>query len=454
MSKVNPKKMKIAVIGGGISGLSCAWCLSAQHSVTLFERDSQFGGHAKTVFLKNEDDYIPIDVGFIVYNQRNYPNLVALFNHLGVRSEQSNMSFSFSNREQDLEYEGSLRGFLTQPQNLLKKRYRKMLFDIFRFFRKAEEFLDNKGATSLSLKDYLEIEKYSDGFIYDHLLPMGASIWSAKCSDMLSFPAETFINFFKNHALLELGARPKWMTVSGGSVNYVNNLLSTFAGIPKLNCRVDSIERDCDGLIVEANNKRTRFDTVVFACHADQALEILGEQATNAQRKILSSFRYAENLGVLHRDPALMPDRRRAWASWNFISDSGVSDENIEQTKSVCVTYWMNKLQNIKSPENLFVTLNPTQLIEKNKIIDKFKYAHPQFDRKALAGQRDLPRIQGQGGLWFCGSYCGNGFHEDGLRAGLEVAEALGSPAPWCTNAIPGLATTASSSGPFVKADQ
>ena len=454
MSKVNPKKMKIAVIGGGISGLGCAWCLSAYHSVTLFERDSQFGGHAKTVFLKNEDGHIPIDVGFIVYNQRNYPNLVALFNHLGVRSEQSNMSFSFSNREHDLEYEGSLRGFLTQPKNLLKKRYRKMLLDIFRFFREAEKFLDNKGSTSLSLKEYLEIENYSDGFIYDHLLPMGASIWSAKCSDMLSFPAETFINFFKNHALLEPGARPKWMTVSGGSANYVNNVLSTFAGIPKLNCRVDSIERDCDGLIVEANNKRTRFDTVVFACHADQALEILGEQATNAQRKILSSFRYAENLGVLHRDPALMPNRRRAWASWNFISDSGVSDENIEQTKSVCVTYWMNKLQNIKSPENLFVTLNPTQLIEKNKIIDKFKYAHPQFDRKALAGQRDLPRIQGQGGLWFCGSYCGNGFHEDGLRAGLEVAKALGSPAPWFTGAIPGLATTASSSGSFVKADQ
>ena len=454
MSKVYPKKMKIAVIGGGISGLSCAWCLSAYHEVTLFERESQFGGHAKTVFFKNENDYTPIDVGFIVYNQRNYPNLVALFNHLGVRSERSNMSFSFSNRGQDLEYEGSLHGFLTQPKNLLKKRYRRMLLDIFRFFKEAENFLDRTDDTTLSLGEYLEIEKYSDGFIYDHLLPMGASIWSAKCSDMLSFPAETFINFFKNHALLEPGARPKWRTVSGGSVNYVNNILSTFAGTPKLNCRVDSIRRDCDGLIVEADNKRTRFDTVVFACHADQALEILGEQATNTQRKILSSFRYAENIGVLHRDPALMPNRRRAWASWNFISNSGVSNANIEQTKSVCVTYWMNKLQNIKSPENLFVTLNPTQLIEKNKIIDKFKYAHPQFDRKALAGQSDLPRIQGQGGLWFCGSYCGNGFHEDGLRAGLEVAEALGSPAPWFKGAIPGPATAASSSRSFFEADQ
>tara|TARA_B100001093_G_scaffold426753_2_gene420849 strand:- start:2454 stop:3818 length:1365 start_codon:yes stop_codon:yes gene_type:complete len=454
MSKVNPKKMKIAVIGGGISGLGCAWSLSARHDVTLYEREAQFGGHAKTVVLNNQGNNTPIDVGFIVYNQHNYPNLVALFDHLGVQSERSNMSFSFSNREQDIEYEGSLRGFLTQPKNLLKKRYRSMLFDIVRFFREAEQFLTDTNAASVSLGAYLKSEKYSDGFIYDHLLPMGASIWSAKCSDMLSFPAATFINFFKNHALLEPGARPQWRTVSGGSEQYVKNLLSTFAGTPKLNFRVDSIARDCDSLVIKGDDKQTRFDAVVFACHADQALEILGEQATTTQRKILSSFRYENNLGVLHRDPALMPNRRRAWASWNFISDSSVSTENIDQTKSVCVTYWMNKLQNIKSPENLFVTLNPTQSIEDNRIIDKFNYAHPQFDHKALAGQRDLPKIQGQGGLWFCGSYCGNGFHEDGLRAGLEVAEALGSPAPWIADAMPKSATTANTSQPFVKAER
>jgi len=454
MSKANPKKMKIAVIGGGISGLGCAWCLSTCHNVTLFEREPQFGGHAKTVIFEDTDASTPIDVGFIVYNLRNYPNLVALFDHLGVQSEPSDMSFSFSDRENDLEYEGSLRGVLTQPKNLLKKRYRQMLFDIFRFFREAEQFLNNPCADSLSLGEYLRSEKYSDGFIYDHLLPMGASIWSANCSEMLSFPAETFIKFFKNHALLEPGARPQWRTVSGGSMNYIKKVLSTFSGTRELNCRVVSIERDCDSLIVIANNKRTRFDAVVFACHANQALEILGEQATNTQRNILSSFRYAENLGVLHRDPTLMPTRRRAWASWNFISASSVSDENIEHTKSVCVTYWMNKLQNIKNPGNLFVTLNPTQLIEENKIIDTFKYAHPQFDRKALAGQCDLPRIQGQGGLWFCGSYCGNGFHEDGLRAGLEVAEALGSPAPWVNGAISRPVTTAISSRSFLKAKQ
>ena len=454
MSKVNPKKMKVAVIGGGISGLGCAWCLSTCHDVTLYERKSQFGGHAKTVFLKDRENNIPIDVGFIVFNKRNYPNLVALLNHLGVQSEASDMSFSFSDRDQDFEYEGSLRGVLTQPKNLLNKRYRRMLLDIFRFFREAEQFLNNNDVSSLSLGEYLESEKYSDGFIYDHLLPMGASIWSAKCSDMLSFPAETFINFFKNHALLEPGSRPQWRTVSGGSVNYVENLLSTFAGTPELNCRVDSIGRDRDSLILSSNNKRTRFDAVVFACHADQALEILGEQATTTQRKILSSFRYAKNRGVLHRDPALMPKRRRAWASWNFISDSSVSSENIDQTKSVCVTYWMNKLQNIESPENLFVTLNPTQLIEENKFIAEFQYAHPQFDHKALAGQRDLPKIQGQGGLWFCGSYCGNGFHEDGLRAGLEVADALGSPAPWVVDAMPRPAPTANTSQTCVKAEQ
>ena len=286
-------------------------CLpSPRHDVTIYEKAPYFGGHARTVSVQDGNKNIFVDVGFIVYNQRNYPNLTALFDHLNVKTERSNMSFSVSDRSRDLEYEGSLSGFLTQPKNLFKRRYRRMLFDIIRFFREAENFLATPDTKMLSLGEYLRQQNYSDGFIFDHLLPMGASIWSARRKDMLSFPAKTFIEFFKNHALLE-AARPHWRTVSGGSINYVKKLLSNFDGSKKLNCSVEGISRDGDSIIVEEKSNRSRFDAVVFACHADEALSILGVQTTDLQHRILSAFRYAKNIGVLHHDPVIMPHRHR-----------------------------------------------------------------------------------------------------------------------------------------------
>lgn len=424
--------MKIAVIGGGIAGLGAAWSLCRRHDVTIFEAEPRLGGHAHTVQVAAGAQVAAVDVGFIVYNEHNYPNLVSLFDLLDVATEKSDMSFGVSIDNAKLEYEGSLPGLLAQPTNLFNRRYRRMLRDIFRFFAEAEALLDRPDADDISLGDYLAREGYSDGFVYDHLLPMGAAIWSASYDEMSAFPASSFVRFFRNHALLEPGERPAWRTVTGGSHEYVTRLLDDFRGTVRTGARVDGIARNGESPVVICGGRREIFDAVVMACHADQTLAILADGATPAERHILSQFRYSANKGVLHRDPSLMPRRRRAWASWNFISDGPVAHDG-----AVFVTYWMNRLQNIAAPENIFVSLNPTRDIDPATVLGEFDYAHPQFDRFALAAQKSLPEIQGRDGIWFCGSYCGNGFHEDGLQAGLEVAAALGAPAPWRDNIVP-----------------
>ena len=424
--------MRIAVIGGGISGLGAAWSLAFRHDVTLFESNERFGGHAHTVTIPNKSMNVSVDVGFIVYNDRNYPNLVALFDKLDVATKPSNMSFGVSIDQGKLEYEGSLSGLLAQPSNIVKRSYWRMLRDIFRFFSEAEYLLAETSNNDISLGHYLDREDYSESFVNNHLLPMGAAIWSSSCEDMLKFPAASFVRFFKNHALLEPGARPAWRTVAGGSRKYVERLLDDFQGTTRPGAHVDRIVRESKNIVVESNGNQDNFDAVVLACHADHSLSILGDEASIAERQILSQFTYKTNKGVLHRDSSLMPCRRSAWASWNFISDGPVAFDS-----PVFVTYWMNRLQSLESPEDIFVSLNPTREIDKISILGKFEYAHPQFDRTSLAAQDVLHTIQGQNRVWFCGSYCGNGFHEDGLQAGLEVAAALGSPAPWRDDIIP-----------------
>ena len=297
---------------------------------------------------------------------------------------------------------------------------------------RAKTLLDPPSDKNISLGEYLDREGYSKGFVNDHLLPMGAAIWSASCDDMLAFPAASFVRFFKNHALLEAGARPAWRTVAGGSCEYVSRLLDDFRGVLRSNAHVDRVVRKGQNLVVDYNGRIDNFDAVVLACHADQSLAILGDEASIEERRILSQFTYKFNKGVLHRDASLMPNRRRAWASWNFISDGLVAYDS-----PVFVTYWMNRLQNIESPNNIFLSLNPTRKIDSAAILGEFEYAHPQFNRASLMAQGALHTIQGQDGLWFCGSYCGNGFHEDGLQAGLEVAAALGAPAPWHNDIVP-----------------
>ena len=342
------------------------------------------------------------------------------------------MSFGVSLNSGALEYEGSPLGLLAQPTNLLRGRYRGMLRGIFRFFAEAETLLDEPEADGISLGDYLACEGYSKGFVFDHILPMGAAIWSASFEEILAFPASAFVRFFKNHALLDPGARPAWRTVSGGSRQYVDRLVEYFRGNLRTGEPVHGIERHGEKLSIGTGSIREPFDAIVLASHADQSLEILGDGATDRQRGILSAFQYRGNKGVLHRDPSLMPRRRRAWASWNYISDGP-----IESDSTVFVTYWMNRLQNIETPKNIFVSLNPTRDIDANSVIGEFDYMHPQFDRDAIDAQKRLHEIQGEGGVWFCGSYCGNGFHEDGLQSGLEVAAALGAPAPWREDIVP-----------------
>jgi predicted NAD/FAD-binding protein len=424
--------MKIAVIGGGISGLGCAWALAQRHGVTLFEVSDRLGGHAHTISVSDGTCEVDVDVGFIVFNEANYPNLVALFDALRVPTEKSDMSFSASIDDGTLEYKGSLPGLAAQPANLIKPRYWWMIFEMLRFFREAKKLLTEPDADTLTLGDYLRRERYSNSFVYDHLLPMGAAIWSATLPQMLEFPAVSFIRFLSNHALLEAGARPLWRTVSGGSKVYVQKLAKRFHGVIRLSTPVTAVRSCSVGAEVSSGAESEHFDAVVFACHADQALAMLGNDATEERRNLLSAFRYQPNRAILHRDPALMPIRRQAWASWNYLTTRGTDDEG-----AVFVTYWMNRLQNIETPKDIFVTLNPGRDIDPDRVIGSFDYMHPQFDMQALAAQKQLHRTQGRDGLWFCGSYCGNGFHEDGLQAGLQVAAALGAPAPWHSRVVP-----------------
>lgn len=418
--------MRIAIVGAGITGLSAAWLLSRQHEVTLFEAEDRLGGHSHTVSFQEDGHSIDVDTGFIVYNEANYPNLVALFDHLGVPTEPSDMSFAVSADGGDFEYAGSLPGLVAQRRNLLRPRFWRMTREILRFYREAEDFLAHPDP-SLSIAGYLDREGYSQDFRRDHLLPMAAAIWSSSFDEIQDFPAVSFLHFFRNHGLLKLKDRPQWRTVSGGSHSYVERLASTIDGQVRTGAAVQHLERtNRDLRLTLANGEQARFDQVVLACHADQARRILGHQANPLEGVVLNAFRYEKNRAVLHQDTRLMPRNRRAWASWNYISsdDSG-------RDKAVSVTYWMNRLQNLQSRRPVLVSLNPATEPDPRLVIGEYSYSHPLFDAAAITAQQDLSSIQGRDRVWFCGSYCGYGFHEDGLQAGLAVAAGLGCPAPW-----------------------
>ncbi|KAA5604559.1 NAD(P)-binding protein [Roseospira marina] len=423
-------RRRIGVVGTGIAGMGAAWLLSQAHDVTVFERGDYIGGHSNTVDAPGPDGgRIPVDTGFIVYNEQTYPNLVALFQHLGVPTHDSDMSFSASLRDGGLEYAGTgLGGLLARPRNAVSLRFWAMLRDLVRFYRQAPAFLESPWSRHVTLGEYLTTHGYSDAFIEDHLLPMGAAIWSTPTADMRAYPAAAFIQFFQNHGLLKLLDRPIWRTVTGGSREYVHRLTAPFADRIHLNARINRIRRVQGGVVVEDRHGDTHmFDDVVLACHADEALALLAD-ADDRERTVLTGFRYTRNRAILHSDPSLMPRARRAWASWNVIGTTDASDD----TPRVCVTYWMNRLQGIASPKPLFVTLNPPREPADGSVIRGFLYDHPVFDDAALAAQDQVWRLQGHRRTWFCGAYMGAGFHEDGLQAGLAVAEALGGVArPW-----------------------
>lgn len=422
--------MRIAVVGTGISGLSAAWLLDrAGHRVSLFEQNDYVGGHTNTVAAPLiGGGYQPVDTGFIVFNEATYPNLIALLQVLDVPTLATDMSFAVSLDQGKLEYSGSnLVGMFAQRRNLLNPSYYLMLRDIVRFYREAPRLLDSPRDEDLSLGDYLVRQAYGKRFIHQHLLPMAAAIWSCPADQMMAFPAKSFIQFFRNHGLLELKNRPRWHTVVGGSKAYVDRILENFGGTIQKNCPITTILRFEDGVLVEDHEgRRETFDHVIIGAHADQALAILSD-ATEQERCVLGAFRYQPNRAVLHRDPALMPKRERAWAAWNYLADSTQS----EGTAPVSVTYWMNKLQGIDRQHPFFVTLNPLQEPAPDLTIAEFLYDHPVFDQGAIAAQAEIGAIQGAKRVWFCGAYMGHGFHEDGLSAGLAVAEAFGAKRPW-----------------------
>ena len=432
--------MKIAVVGAGIAGLGAAWALDKRHDVTLFESESRLGGHANTVDVELRDTKLAVDTGFIVYNEQAYPNLTRLFAALKVPTERSDMSFSVSLENGRLEYSSSAVGLFVQKRNLLRPRFWSMLRDLVRFYREAPGAMREAETASMSLGELLESGGYGEAFTRDHLLPMGSAIWSAPLEDMLAFPAQSFIQFCENHGLLLLKGRPQWRTVSNGSREYVDRIAATLRGRVRTASPIAELRRAPEGTYLRvAGEEAERFDQVVLACHADHALQLLGAAATATERRVLSAFRYEENRAVLHQDVSLMPRRRAAWASWNYTSGSdSYGDATLPRgDQKVSVTYWMNNLQNIDRRHPLFVTLNPEREPAEDKVVQNFLYDHPLFDAQALRAQASLPDIQGQLRTWFCGAYCGYGFHEDGLQAGLGVAAALGAPAPWAKDVIP-----------------
>ncbi|SCX20615.1 protoporphyrinogen oxidase [Agrobacterium sp. DSM 25558] len=424
-----PARRRIAVIGSGISGLSAAWLLDKSADVTLFEAEGRLGGHANTVSVDQPGKAaIAVDTGFIVYNERNYPNLVALLDHLGVETSASDMSFAASLRGGQMEYSGTdINGLFGQRSNLLRPRFWSMVRDVMRFYKQAPDLLKDPSLQTISLGDYLDANGYSLSFVDDHLLPMGAAIWSTTAADMRSYALQAFIRFFVNHGLVQLADRPQWRTVKGGSREYVSRLMSQFRGTVVVDSQIAGVQRSGDGVkVLDRAGQLLTFDDVVIATHADQALALLPD-ADEQERSLLGAFDYTRNAAVLHSDESLMPKRRNVWSSWNYLSEP-----NSTGTEQLCVTYWMNRLQNIDEKTPLFVTLNPSRPIDPAKLIRAFDYTHPLFDTKALDAQKQLWSLQGRRNTWFCGAHFGSGFHEDGLQSGLAVAEALGGVRrPW-----------------------
>ena len=419
---------KIAVIGQGIAGMSAAWLLSKRHRVIVYEAEPRFGGHSHTVDAPSPSGPIPVDMGFIVYNEANYPNLAALFRHLGVATAFTDMSFGVSLDDGDLEYASTdLTTLFAQPRNLLRPRFWSMLGDVVRFCRQAPTHACALDAQMTSLGDYLGAAGYGQAFQDDHLLPQAAAIWSASIEAVRELPAAAFIRFLDNHGLLKILDKPLWRTVVGGSRAYVSALTQALRPDARLGVAATRVERTPKGVIVsDSLGARERFDDVVIACHADQGLRLLA-RPTGAEQAVLGAFCYTPNTAVLHSDARLMPRRRKAWSSWNYI---GAKRDGA--TRELCVTYWMNLLQDLQLGRPLFVTLNPFEPPDPGQVLRTECYRHPLFDVGALRAQKHLWRLQGEDGVWWCGAYFGAGFHEDGLQAGLAVAEAIGGVRrPW-----------------------
>ncbi len=414
--------MKIAIIGSGISGLGAAYLLSSDQEITVYEKNDYIGGHSRTIDVSDADGPVPVDTGFIVFNDWTYPNLTGLFKQIGVATEKSDMSFGVSIDNGWLEYSSS--NLFAQRDNLRRWSFWRMLFDILVFNFKASraEISDE----TLTLGACLDRLKMGEWFRRYYMLAMGAAIWSAPLKDIMEFPARTYIQFFKNHGLLNIFNRPQWYTVSGGSRSYVARLTQSFADRIRLNCPVVSVAVQEGGVVVtDGQGGRETYDHVIFACHGDEARAMI-QGGDEALIDVLSAFQYQDNTVVTHCDQSFMPKNEDSWASWVYLNDGPRDDKPV-----VSLSYWMNNLQNLKTKEPVLVTLNPARRPDADKIYDEHNFSHPIFDEAAIKAQSRIQEMQGQNGLWFCGAHLRYGFHEDGLWSAVQVAKALGANIPW-----------------------
>lgn len=412
--------MRIAIIGSGIAGLTTAYLLARRHSLCVFEASDWAGGHTHTVDVHWQGRHYAVDTGFIVFNDWTYPNFIRLLDRLGVASRPTEMSFSVHDPASGLEYNGnSLNSLFAQRRNLVSPAFWGMLRDILRFNREALSDLHNQRIDSTTrLGDYLRRGGYGTRFIDHYIVPMGAAIWSMSLADMLDFPLAFFVRFFRNHGLLSVDKRPQWRVVEGGSRSYVQPLCASFADQLRLNCPVQRVYRDEDGVTLLSAAGRERFDKVIFACHSDQALALL-EAPSALERQVLGALPYAMNDVVLHTDTRLLPERRLAWASWNYRLGG-------PRQAPAAVTYNMNILQGLEAPVTFCVSLNQSDAIDPRTILGRFRYAHPQYGLGALAAQASHAQLLGQRHTYYCGAYWANGFHEDGVVSALKVAAAFG----------------------------
>lgn len=412
--------MKIAVIGSGIAGLGAAWLLSRQHEVVLFEKDVRLGGHTHTHQVTQAGREFAVDSGFIVHNPENYPLLTRLLAELGVPSQPTTMSFSVHDAGSGLEYNaGSLDGLFCQRRNLLSPKFLRMVREILRFYRECPALLREPG-DGPTLGDYLHGHGYSPLFIADHLVPMASALWSSPADAILSFPAKYLVHFMANHHMLRVEGRPQWRVVRGGSASYVAAMSRDWQVAVRLAAPVRRVTREGDAIVVSSRHGDERFDQVVLACHSDQALALLAAPS-RAEREILGAIPYHDNEAVLHTDARLLPSRRKAWAAWN-------AHVPAHPGQACTVSYCMNLLQSLDTPEPFVVTLNRSADIAADKIIARMRYQHPVYTHASVAAQSRRAEINGRDRIWYAGAYWGFGFHEDGLRSAVEVAAALGVP--------------------------
>ncbi len=411
--------MRIAIIGSGISGLAAGWYLSRRHEVSLFEKEPRLGGHTNTVMVENGGDPIPVDTGFIVHNDRTYPNLVRLLAELGVETQPGDMSFSVSCRQTGFEYSSrGINGFFAQRFNLLRREHYLLLAEILRFNRTAPKLLDQQGAESATIRDVIDEGRYHKVFTDRYLFPMASAVWSMSLDSIRSFPALTLLRFFHNHGMLGINTHPKWKVIHGGSYKYIRLLTAPFNQRVFLDARIASVSRQESSVTLNFQDRPAMdFDQVVFACHGDQVLPLL-KQPTGVERDLLGNFRTSRNVATLHTDASLLPRRLAAQASWNY-------NLGLPGTSPVAVTYHMNRLQSLKTAEDYCVTLNGEDAIDGAKVLRKIVYHHPLYTQEAVRAQNRWSEISGRNRTHYCGAYWFYGFHEDGLNSALRVARAL-----------------------------